>query len=297
MQPERLRDLLADVAAGAITTDEAIERLADLPFSEILDESGYDLAHVDHHRELRLGFPETIFCEGKTPEQVSAIAADMLRNGPVLLATRANEGHWEALRGVAPDAARSEIARVMWVDRRDVRPAIGNVLVVTGGTSDQPAAEEAAVCAEVMGNRVTRLFDVGVAGVHRLLAKREHLAQARVIVAVAGMEGALPSLVAGLVGAPVVAVPTSVGYGASFGGLAAMLTMITSCAPGIGVVNIDNGFGAAALATRINQLEGAEPSRGEAETIADGDGHEETTPEFDDGHIDGALGSSDEGSS
>lgn len=297
MQPERLRDLLADVAAGAITTDEAVERLADLPFSEILDESGNDLAHVDHHRELRLGFPETIFCEGKTPEQVSAIAADMLRNGPVMLATRADARHWDALREVAPDAARSEIARVMWVDRREERPAIGNVLVVTGGTSDQPVAEEAAVCAEVMGNHVTRLFDVGVAGVHRLLAKREHLARARVIVAVAGMEGALPSLVAGLVGAPVVAVPTSVGYGASFGGLAALLTMITSCAPGIGVVNIDNGFGAAALATRINQLEGADAPDRTARPEADSDGHQETTPEPGDDSDDDAPGSGKEGSS
>jgi pyridinium-3,5-biscarboxylic acid mononucleotide synthase len=254
MQPDRLKDLLADVAAGAVTTDEAVARLADLPFSEVVDDSGNGVAHVDHHRELRLGFPETIFCQGKTPDQVSSIATEILRAGPVMLATRADDAQWEALRSVAPDAERSETARVMWVDRRAERPAVGHVLVVTGGTADVPVAEEAAVCADVMGNRVTRLFDVGVAGVHRLLANRDRLTGARVIIAVAGMEGALPSLVAGLVGAPVVAVPTSVGYGASFGGLSALLTMITSCAPGIGVVNIDNGFGAAALASRINQL-------------------------------------------
>jgi NCAIR mutase (PurE)-related protein len=194
-----------------------------------------------------------VFCPGKTPEQVARIAVEILDRGPVLLATRADDTHWEALREAAPDAGRSEVARVMWVDRRDARPAEGHVLVATGGTSDIPVAEEAAVCAEIMGNRVTRLFDVGVAGVHRLLANRDRLDEARVIIAVAGMEGALPSLVAGLVGTPVVAVPTSVGYGATFGGLAALLTMITSCAPGIGVVNIDNGFGAAALASRINR--------------------------------------------
>ena len=258
MQPDRLKDLLADVAAGAVTTDEAIRQLTDLPFSEVVDENGGGVARVDHHRELRLGFPETIFCQGKTPEQVASIAAEMLRHGEVALATRADDSHWEALAGVAPDAQRSEAARVMWVDRRATRPAVGHVFVVTGGTADVPVAEEAAVCAEIMGNRVSRIFDVGVAGVHRLLANRDRLAGARVIIAVAGMEGALPSLVAGLVGTPVVAVPTSVGYGASFGGISALLTMLTSCAPGIGVVNIDNGFGAAALASRINQLGAAE---------------------------------------
>ena len=276
MRPEDVRELMAQVAAGDVTPDEAVARLASLPFVEVGPRGGVvagggagsepagapdagdaAFARVDHHRELRTGFPETIFCQGKTPEQVARIAAEMLERGPVVLATRADDEQWEALRAVAPDAERSEIARVMWVDRRAERPAVGHVLVTTGGTADIPVAEEAAVCAEIMGNRVTRLFDVGVAGVHRLLANRERLDEARVIVAVAGMEGALPSLVAGLVGTPVVAVPTSVGYGATFGGLAALLTMITSCAPGIGVVNIDNGFGAAALASRINR-----PGRG-----------------------------------
>jgi NCAIR mutase (PurE)-related protein len=265
MRPEDLRALMAQVADGSVTPEEAVERLASLPFAEVGGESraggegagaaGHPgaFARVDHHRELRTGFPETVFCPGKTPEQVARIAAEILDRGPVLLATRADDAQWEALRETAPDAERSEVARAMWVDRRAERPAEGHILVATGGTSDIPVAEEAAVCAEVMGNRVTRLFDVGVAGVHRLLANRERLRQARVIIAVAGMEGALPSLVAGLVGTPVVAVPTSVGYGATFGGLAALLTMITSCAPGIGVVNIDNGFGAAALASRINR--------------------------------------------
>jgi pyridinium-3,5-biscarboxylic acid mononucleotide synthase len=281
MHAEDVRSLMTQVAEGSVTPDEAVARLASLPFAEVghlpsqaAPGATTDQAHaseafarVDHHRELRTGFPETIFCPGKTPEQVARIAAEMLDRGPLVLATRADEAHWAALHELAPDAGRSEVARVLWVDRRPERPAVGHVLVVTGGTSDIPVAEEAAVCAEVMGNRVTRLFDVGVAGVHRLLANRERLRQARVIIAVAGMEGALPSLVAGLVGTPVVAVPTSVGYGATFGGLAALLTMITSCAPGIGVVNIDNGFGAAALASRINRPavseasgEGAGPS-------------------------------------
>jgi hypothetical protein len=255
MRPDALHAMLVEVAAGAITPEAAAQRLSDLPFAEVGGaDGGEPMARVDHHRELRTGFPETIYCEGKTPEQVAIIVHEMLERGDVVLATRCDDAQFVAVSAVASDVERSEVARVMWVDRRAERPAVGHVLVATGGTSDIPVAEEAAVCAEIMGNRVSRLFDVGVAGVHRLLANRERLDEADVIICVAGMEGALPSLVAGLVSAPVVAVPTSVGYGASFGGLSALLTMITSCAPGIGVVNIDNGFGAATLASRINRL-------------------------------------------
>ncbi len=291
MQPERLRALLAQVADGTVTPEEAAERLADLPFAELHmadaggagdtygagapyagepgaaggGAAGAAFARVDHHRELRTGFPETIFCQGKTPEQVASIAAEMLARGALVLATRCDDAQWQALLQVAPDAVLSRTGRVMWVDRRERASAVGHVLVVTGGTADLPVAEEAAVCAEVMGNKVTRLYDVGVAGVHRVLSNRDLLREARVIVCVAGMEGALPSIVAGLVSAPVVAVPTSVGYGATFGGLAALLTMIASCSPGIGVVNIDSGFGAAALASRINRLAACDPDS-ESET-------------------------------
>ena len=265
MDVYRIRALLNGVATGVVAPEEAERRLVELPFSE-LTEQGVGFARIDHHRELRCGFPETIYGAGKTPDQVAAIAADILERGDVVLATRVDDAQWDALRRVAPDAERSQRAHVMWVDRRQHRPAVGHVLVVTGGTADLPVAEEAVVCAEIMGNRVSRLSDVGVAGVHRLLAERPRLAEARVIIAVAGMEGALPSLIAGLADTPVVAVPTSVGYGASLGGLAALLTMITSCAPGIGVVNIDNGFGAAALASRINQCEAT------VDTPAAGDG-------------------------
>jgi NCAIR mutase (PurE)-related protein len=194
-----------------------------------------------------------IFCQGKTAEQVSAIAAEILARSDVVLATRATSEQFSATREVAADAVWHEAARVIVVDRRSEPPREGHVVVATGGTADIPVAEEAALCAEVMGCRVTRLFDVGVAGVHRLLAQTDTLRSARAIIAVAGMEGALPSLVAGLVDVPVIAVPTSVGYGANFGGVAALLTMLNSCAGGIGVVNIDNGFGAAVLAARINR--------------------------------------------
>lgn len=254
MDHRRLIDLLSAVSAGALSPHHAAEQLASLPFSEVRAESEGTAvsARVDHHRDLRTGFPEVVFCQGKTAEQVSAIATEILAHGDVLLATRAAAEHVSAILETAPDAVWHESARVVVVDRRADPPREGHVVVATGGTADIPVAEEAAVCAEVMGCRVTRLFDVGVAGVHRLLANTDVLRSARAIVAVAGMEGALPSLVAGLVDVPVVAVPTSVGYGANFGGVAALLTMLNSCAGGIGVVNIDNGYGAAVLASRVN---------------------------------------------
>jgi hypothetical protein len=244
---DALRKLLTSVASGGVDIAAAVERLRSLPFGEIDD------AKVDHHRALRCGFPEVILCLGKTPSQVRSVGRELLEHGDVLLATRATASHFQALAQVAPDARFIEQAGLIVVDRRAEPPAEGHIVVATGGTADIPVAEEAAVSAEVMGNRVTRIYDVGVAGLHRLLAYRDTLDSARVIIAVAGMEGALPSLVAGLVAVPVIAVPTSVGYGVNFGGVAPLLTMLNSCAAGISVVNIDNGFGAAAVASRINR--------------------------------------------
>jgi NCAIR mutase (PurE)-related protein len=252
MDAHGLSELLASVAAGELGVDEAAGRLSDLPFAEVTHD-GRLIARVDHHREIRTGYPEAIFCLGKSPQQVKAIARDILEHGGVVLGTRATAAHYQAVAQVAMDARYFEDSQILLVDRREDRPSVGHVVVASAGTADQSVAEEAAVCAEVMGDRVTRLFDVGVAGIHRLLAVRDVFADANVVIAVAGMEGALPSLIAGLVKVPVVAVPTSVGYGAHFGGVAPLLTMLNSCAPGIGVVNIDNGYGAAALASRINR--------------------------------------------
>jgi NCAIR mutase (PurE)-related protein len=252
MDTSGLRDLLERVARGEAPIEEALDRLADLPIADVSVDD-LDIAKVDHHRELRTGFPEVVFCQGKSPQQVRAIAREVLDKGDVLLGTRASAAHFQVVAQIAADARFFEEARVLLVDRREVRPQRGHIVVASGGTADFPVAEEAAISAEVMGNRVTRLYDVGVAGVHRVLANRDLLREARAIVAVAGMEGALPSIVAGLVSVPVIAVPTSIGYGANLGGIAALLTMLNSCAPGIGVVNIDNGFGAATLASRVNQ--------------------------------------------
>jgi hypothetical protein len=247
MDPDVLRELLESVAAGEASPADALERLRTLPFADLGD------AKVDHHRAVRCGFPEVVFCQGKTPSQVRAIAREILEHGDVFLGTRASAAHFQSVAQVASDARYLEEPHLLLVDRRAERPSAGHIVVASGGTADHPVAEEAAISAEVMGNRVTRLYDVGVAGVHRLLAHAELLRDANVIVAVAGMEGALPSLITGLVACPVVAVPTSTGYGASFGGIAALLAMLNSCASGSAVVNIDNGFGAAAIASRINQ--------------------------------------------
>jgi hypothetical protein len=248
VDPETLLELLRSVADGAVSAEAAAERLRTLPFADL----GH--AKVDHHRQMRCGFPEVVFCQGKSPSQVRAIAREILEHGEVFLGTRASAAHFQSVAQVAADARYLEEPRLLLVDRRESRPAIGHVVVASGGTADQPVAEEAAVSAEVMGNRVTRVYDVGVAGLHRLLAHEQTLRDANVVIAVAGMEGALASLVTGLVSCPVIAVPTSIGYGASFGGIAALLAMLNSCASGSAVVNIDNGFGAAALASRINHL-------------------------------------------
>ncbi len=246
MDRDRLDDLLEAVARGEISTGEAARRLEALPFADV----GH--AKVDHHRALRCGFTEVVYCEGKTPEQVRTIAQEILTVSDAFLGTRATPEHHEAVTRVAPDARYTERARLIVVDRRGEPTPIGHIVVASAGTADEPVAEEAAISAELMGNRVTRLVDVGVAGLHRLLAHQDLLREANCVIAVAGMEGALPSLIAGLVACPVIGVPTSVGYGANLGGVAALLTMLNSCAAGLGVVNIDNGFGAAALASRIN---------------------------------------------
>lgn len=248
MDQNTLRELLESVARGESSASDALARLEHLPFADIGE------AKVDHHRALRCGFAEVVLCEGKSPSQVRSVAREILEHGEVFLGTRASAAHFQKVAQVASDARYFEESHILLVDRRAQRPALGHIVVATGGTADQYVAEEAAISAEVMGNRVTRLYDVGVAGVHRLLAHEDVLRSANAIVAVAGMEGALPSLITGLVSCPVIAVPTSIGYGANLGGIAALLGMLNACASGMAVVNIDNGFGAAAMASRINQM-------------------------------------------
>jgi len=249
MTTQELQALLEEVRTGKTATSEAGRRVLEAMSAAPFDDLGF--ARVDTHRHLRQGFPEVILGTGKTPSQIAAIAARISFHGHTLLVTRASREAYEAVRAVVADAEYREEARAIVARREDVVAGRGTVLVVCAGTSDLPVAEEAVVTAEVMGNTVERLYDVGVAGLHRLLSEHERLRAARVLIVVAGMEGALPSVVAGLVEAPVVAVPTSVGYGASFGGIAALLGMLNSCANGVSVVNIDNGFGAACVASSI----------------------------------------------
>jgi pyridinium-3,5-biscarboxylic acid mononucleotide synthase len=249
---KQLQDLLDQVAAGAVDPVTAKERLLHAMRAQPFEDLGF--ARVDHHRSFRQGFPEVILGLGKTPSQIAAIAAGIVGRGSTLLVTRATEAAYEAVRARVPDAVYHADASLITLRQQDVSPGQGTIIVAAAGTSDLPVAEEAARTAELMGNEVTRLYDVGVAGLHRLLGERERLNAARVIIVVAGMEGALPSVIAGLVSAPVIAVPTSIGYGASFGGIAALLGMLNSCASGVSVVNIDNGFGAASIASLINHL-------------------------------------------
>jgi NCAIR mutase (PurE)-related protein len=248
--PERLRALFGEVARGEVAPEEAERRLAWSPVEDL------GFARIDHHRSLRHGFPEVVFGAGKTPGQLAALGARIAARGEGFLATRVSDEGFAALREVLPDVVVNEMGRTAWLPAPHPVPrrTRGSVLVVTAGTSDLPVAEEAAVTAEAFGNPVERLTDVGVAGIHRVLAAQDVLASAAVVIVVAGMEGALPSVVGGLVPVPVIAVPTSVGYGASFGGLSALLGMLNSCAQGVTVVNIDNGFGAATAASRINLL-------------------------------------------
>jgi NCAIR mutase (PurE)-related protein len=246
-----LRELFEAVRTGALAPDTALREAAYLSAAAHVEDLGF--ARIDHDRADRQGFPEVVFGQGKSPHQVASIAEAIVRRGHSLLVTRTDPTAFEAVAKVVPDARFHEQARI--IERRaEVIRGRGLVVVAAAGTSDIPVAEEAAVSLEVMGNDVDRLYDVGVAGLHRLLAEQHRVYAARVLVVVAGMEGALASVLGGLARAPVIAVPTSVGYGASFGGIAALLAMLNSCASGVSVVNIDNGFGAAAAASRINHL-------------------------------------------
>lgn len=252
MTRHELLALLERVRAGLDTPEAVQQRILQVLRQAPFEDLGF--ARVDHHRRTRQGFPEVIFGPGKSPDQIAGIADRIVQAGQALLVTRTDPAAYEAVHARIPDARFNALARTITRPAPGVPPGRGTILIAAAGTADLPVAEEAAICAEVMGNCVDRLYDVGVAGLHRLLAEHARLTSARVIIVVAGMEGALPSVVGGLVDVPVVAVPTSVGYGASFGGIAALLGMLNSCATGVSVVNIDNGFGAAAIANSINHL-------------------------------------------
>jgi NCAIR mutase (PurE)-related protein len=272
LSEQSVRCLLNAVAAGETSVEDAVSRLRNLPFEDL------GFAKIDHHRDLRRGFPEVIYCAGKTPDQVAAIMSRLSDCAARVLGTRASPEHFETTRRAVPDARYDPVARTIWTDRDPDRAHIPGVVLVAAGTSDLPVAEEAAVTLDLMGHPAHRIYDVGVAGIQRVLAQVPTLRQANVVIVVAGMEGALPGVVAGLITAPVIAVPTSVGYGASFGGLAALLGMLNACSPGVAVVNIDNGYGAAHLAAAINTLARAtSPSprySGERGRAAEGKGAE-----------------------
>ena len=243
---DRVRDLLGQVAEGTLPVADALERLSRPPVEQL------PYATIDHHRSLRQGYPEVVYAPGKTVDQVVGIAERIAERGDGFLVTRADDATRAALGGRFSGAEINDLGRIVWLPPAEPAPrGTGTVLIVTAGTSDLPVAEEAAVSAVALGNEVKRVTDVGVAGIHRILAQSPALDAARVVIVVAGMDGALPSVVAGMVRVPVIAVPTSVGYGASFGGVAALLAMLSSCAAGLTVVNIDNGFGAAVAASRI----------------------------------------------
>lgn len=251
MNAEVLRQLLESLSRGEIPVADAVERIRHLPFTDV------EGARLDHHRELRTGMPEVVFGEGKTAEQVARIAREMVERSGAVLVTRIDDAKAAALREAVDGIEHHGDARIA-MKRREPNRAVGarHVAVVSAGTSDQPVAEEAARTLEFLGIEARRYRDVGISGLHRLLAEKERLAEASALIVVAGMEGALPSVVGGLVSAPVIAVPTSIGYGASYGGLAALLAMLNSCAPGVTVVNIDNGFGAAVAAAAILRVAG-----------------------------------------
>ena len=248
MNPTTLLNLLAEVQRGTLTPEQASARLADLPFEDL------DYAKIDHHRTLRSGLPEVIYAAGKTPAQTAEIFSRMAATGVDVLATRADEATAKAVLLAVPAAIHHPQARAITLRQSPHAAPRGHVAVLCAGTSDLPIAEEAAITAELFGTHVTRHYDVGVAGLHRILAQRESINQANAVIVCAGMEGALPSVVGGLVAVPVIAVPTSVGYGASFSGAAALLGMLNSCSPNVTVVNIDNGFGAAYTATLIARM-------------------------------------------
>ena len=252
MNDHELQRLLDDVRTGAVDPAAARLRVLEALRASPFEDLGF--ARVDTHRSVRQGFPEVILGIGKTPAQIAAIAERIVQHGQTLLVTRATSDAYEAVRAAVPGARYHETARAITLKQGEIAAGRGTVLIACAGTSDLPVAEEAAISAELMGNTIDRLYDVGVAGIHRLIREQQRLQNSHVVIVVAGMEGALPSVVAGLIQTPVIAVPTSVGYGASFGGIAALLGMLNSCANGVAVVNIDNGFGAACMASAINHL-------------------------------------------
>lgn len=244
-----LRELLDGVKNNRIDIDIAMEKLKNLPYEDL----GY--ANIDHHREVRTGYPEVIYCEGKSDEQILGIVEKMTQKNSNILGTRCRKETYEKIKQIYPNAEYDQLSKILKIQNHLIENiGKGKIVVVTGGTSDIPVADEAYHTAVFLGNTVERVYDVGVAGIHRLLSKKHIIDSARVIIVVAGMEGALPSVVGGLVDAPIIAVPTSIGYGANFGGLSALLTMLNSCSSGVSVVNIDNGFGAGYLASMINKL-------------------------------------------
>lgn len=246
MNKEDMFKFLEEIKNGERSIEEGVEYLKDLPYRDL------DYAKLDYHRGIRVGYPEVIYCEGKVIEHLKGIVRDMLARDANILATRADEKVYKAILEVTDKVVYHKLARICIINSKEIKK-VGKIAVVTGGTADIPVAEEAAVTCEAFGNNVDRIYDVGVAGIHRLFNNLDRIKEANIVIAVAGMEGALASVVAGLISVPVIAVPTSVGYGANFGGLSALLTMLNSCAGGIGVVNIDNGFGAGYLASQINK--------------------------------------------
>lgn len=255
MNEPKLRELLHAVQAGTLSPEIALTQLRDWPYQNL------DFARIDHHRSLRKGTPEVVFCEGKTPEQAALIFQQIAEREQRVMATRANDAHAQAIRDRVPAAQYHPRSRIVLTDERELAtdPLIPGIVVATGGTADIPVAEEAALTATFNGCQVTALYDVGIAGLHRLLDHTQQLAQASVVVAVAGMDGALPGVIGGLVACPVIAVPTSIGYGTGLGGVAALMNMLNACAPGIAVVNIDNGFGAGYLAALIAKIAAGNP--------------------------------------
>lgn len=248
MNAKELEKILREIKAGEVSIDEAMEQLRDFPYTDL------GFARIDHHRELRTGYPEIVYCAGKTPEQVRAIFEAMDGHDNNIIGTRAGKEMFSYISPFFPAAVYFETARIISIHKKEITPPASRIAVITAGTSDIPVAEEAAVTAELLGNEVVRIYDAGVAGIHRLVDKLPEIRTCRVSIVIAGMEGALASVVGGLVNMPVIAVPTSVGYGASFEGISALLAMMTSCAAGVTVVNIDNGFGAGFAASRINRL-------------------------------------------
>lgn len=248
MNAGELKKLLKEISEGTMSVDQAMETLRDFPYTDL------GFARIDHHRELRTGYPEIVYCAGKTAEQVNAIFQAMEGHGTNIIGTRAGKEMFDFITGTFPEAVYYDTARIISIKKKELVPPPTKIAVITAGTSDIPVAEEAAVTAELLGNDVIRIYDVGVAGIHRLVDKLPEIRGCRVSIVIAGMEGALASVMGGLVNMPVIAVPTSVGYGASFGGISALLAMMTSCAAGVTVVNIDNGFGAGFAASRINSI-------------------------------------------